>query len=231
MRRLTHYPLCPHSRSIRLALGELRLECELAQEEPWSWRPSFLALNPSGSLPVLEMGHGVVLCGAYAISEYLSDVHPSLVADGDGVPLFPGDAEQRAESRRLVDWFHQKLDREVTREVVSEKHYQRALGAQGRAPDSQILRAVAKNLKYHLDYICFLADHRSWLAGDDLSFADLAAGGHISVLDYLGEIAWNDYPSASHWYVRLKSRPSFQALLEDYLPNQPPAAHYTDLDF
>ncbi len=231
MRRLTHYPLCPHSRSIRLGLGELGLDFELVYEEPWAWRPSFLALNPSGSLPVLELEHGLVLCGTYSISEYLADAYPQHPADGGPAPICPGDYEMRAEIRRLVDWFHHKFDREVTRELLAEKHYQRVVMERGKSPNSEVLRAVAKNLRYHLDYVCFLVDHRSWLAGDDLSFADLAAGAHLSVLDYLDEIRWQDYPSASNWYVRLKSRKSFHPLLDDYLTAQPPAAHYADLDF
>ncbi len=231
MHRLTHYQLCPHSRSIRLSLGELRLPVELVHEFPWAWRQSFLALNPSGALPVLEMSEGVVLCGSYAISEYLGDAYPKHPVDGADGPMFPGDIEERAEVRRLVDWFHIKFDREVTRELLLEKHYPRAVGGNGHPPDSAMLRAITKNLKYHLDYICFLADHRNWLAGDDLSFADLAAGAHVSVLDYLGEIDWSHYASAGAWYARLKSRKSFHPLLDDYLPNHPPAVHYADLDF
>ena len=55
--RLTHFPLCPHSRSIRLLLGELRLAYEERIEPPWLWRREFLALNPAGSLPVLELAN------------------------------------------------------------------------------------------------------------------------------------------------------------------------------
>ena len=85
MLRLTHYPLCPHSRSIRLVLGELRLEFELNHEEPWAWRQSFLSLNPSGALPVLEIDDVLVLCGTYAISEYLSECYPEHPDDGGTV--------------------------------------------------------------------------------------------------------------------------------------------------
>ncbi len=230
MRRLTHYPLCPHSRSIRLALDELRLDYQLIYEEPWAWKPSFLAVNPSGALPVLDVERGAVLCGSYAISEYLADAYPAHPIDGGAPPILPGDIDARAEARRLIDWFHLKMDREVTRELLLEKHYQLIVRAANPAPNSQVLRAVAKNLRYHLQYVCFLVDHRNWLAGDDLSFADLAAGAHMSVLDYLGEIHWQDYPSANDWYMRLKSRRAFQALLADYLPSQPPVAHYSNID-
>ena len=50
-------------------------------------------------------------------------------------------------------------------------------------------------------------------------------------LDYLNEVPWGDYPLAREWYARMKSRPSFQPLLKDFLPGVPPPIHYTDLDF
>ncbi len=53
MATLLHSPLCPFSRSIRLALAECGVEAELVEERPWEWRSEFLALNPAGTLPVL----------------------------------------------------------------------------------------------------------------------------------------------------------------------------------
>ena len=73
MYTLTHFRLCPHSRSIRLALGELELEADLVEEFPWEWREEFLAINPAGELPVLQTPDGVVLCGVYSVSEYLAE--------------------------------------------------------------------------------------------------------------------------------------------------------------
>lgn len=232
MLELIHYPLCPHSRSIRLALGELQLPVTLAEEKPWTWRSEFLATNPAGHLPVLKVQPNFPICGAYAISEYLQDTHGSGGgATGSVAPLFPGSAEDRAEIRRLVDWFHLKCDREATRELLSEKYYLAASGAPRPAPDSHKLRTLASNLRYHLKYITYLSDHRRWLAGDDLSFADLAAAGHVSALDYLGLIDWDEHPGARSWYTRLKSRRAFQPLLDDLLPGMAPAPYYADPDF
>ena len=74
-------------------------------------------------------------------------------------------------------------------------------------------------------------DRRNWLAGSYLSLADLSAAAYFSCLDYLNEVPWGDYPLAREWYARMKSRPSFQPLLKDFLPGVPPPIHYTDLDF
>lgn len=231
MSKLTHFRLCPLSRSIRLALGETGIETALAEELPWEKRPQFLALNPAGDLPVLELDGALVLCGAYAISEYISEDMRQHPHEDRRVDLFPGDREARAEVRRLADWFHRKLERDVTREVLHEKLYARMAGALDHAPDPEILRAVRANLRYHLGYISYLAHNRRWLAGEHFSYADLAAAAHLSSIDYLGEVPWDLHPAAKSWYARIKSRPSFRPLLADRVPGVPPPLNYTNLDF
>ncbi|HEY2185043.1 MAG TPA: glutathione S-transferase family protein, partial [Xanthobacteraceae bacterium] len=73
MLTLFHHPLCPHSRFIRLALGEYGIAAQLVEERVWERRPEFLALNPACTTPVLvEEGHPPVP-GAGIIAEYLDE--------------------------------------------------------------------------------------------------------------------------------------------------------------
>ncbi|MEW5962950.1 MAG: glutathione S-transferase family protein [Pseudomonadota bacterium] len=231
MHTLTHFRLCPFSRSIRLALAELGIEVAAKEERPWEWRAAFLALNPAGDLPVLEIERGPVLAGAYVICEYLAEETRRHPGEGRALQLLPAAREDRAEARRIIDWFHRKLDREVTRELLIEKVYARLTPGGERAPDADILRAVRVNLRNHLGYLGYLAEQRRWLAGDEMSFADLAAAAHLSVIDYLGEVPWDEFHGARVWYARIKSRPAFRTLLADRLAGMPPPLHYTDLDF
>lgn len=231
MHKLTQFRLCPLSRSIRLALGEADIEASLADERPWEWRSAFLALNPAGELPVLEMDGGPMLSGAYAISEFLDEGLDARAAGARGLRLFPGNQEDRAEVRRLVDWFHRKMEREVTRELLIEKVYPPPQSGAGSQPDPDVLRAIRANLRYHLSYLAYLTRDRRWLAGEELSFADLAGAAHLSTLDYLGEMEWDSHPQVKAWYVRLKSRKSFRPLLADRVPGITPPAEYGDLDF
>ncbi|MBI1385409.1 MAG: glutathione S-transferase family protein [Rhizobiales bacterium] len=234
MHELHHYRLCPFSRSIRLALDELQIAVDLIEERPWEWRPAFLAINPAGNLPVLRLdqGQGTILVGAYAISEYLGDTLPRHPVDGGPVPLFPGSGIERAECRQLVDWFHRKTNDEATRHLLEEKLYKRFRSGFGEAPDVETMRAVRQNLGYSLGYIDFLLGDRQWLAGDALSFADLAAAAHVSVADYLNEIDWAAHAPMQDWYARLKSRPSMRRILAERVPGAaPPPRHYGDPDF
>ena len=76
-----------------------------------------------------------------------------------------------------------------------------------------------------------LASERAYLAGRNLSIADLSVAAHLSAYDYFGDVPWDLTPDLKAWYARIKSRPSFRALLEDRVGNAKPVKHYADLDF
>ena len=222
MRTLYHLWLSPFSRKVRLVLAEKNLDFHMEVEQTWERRREFLALNPTGDVPVLVEPDNTVLADSMAICEYLEEQSPEPNLIGQR----PYD---RAEVRRLVAWFDQKFNFEVTDKLVNEKVMKRFLGL--GEPDSREIRAAQANIHTHLDYIAFLTDRRFWLAGEQMTLADIAAAAHISAVDYLGDVPWADYKSAKNWYARIKSRPSFQGILADAIPGLPAPKHYADPDF
>jgi glutathione S-transferase len=227
---LYHHPLCPQSRFIRLLGAEMGVEPELAEERPWERRPDFLLLNPAGTTPVLAEEAGPVVPGATVIAEYLNETRE---AAPDGRRLMPADPSARVEVRRLVEWFNQKFFEEVSSYLVTEKIWRRFMTTEagGGPPDMNAVRAARTNVRHHLKYIGYLVSTRNWLAGDEMTMADLAAAAHLSCADYLGDVPWDEDEHAKLWYARVKSRPAFRALLADRVPGLAPAEHYEDLDF
>jgi glutathione S-transferase len=191
MAQLFHHPLCPHSRFIRLLLGEYGIEPDLVEERVFERRTEFLVLNPAGQTPVLVEHSGLVVPGAATIAEYLDETRGLALGDRRLLPADPG----------------------------------------GRAPDMALVRAARSNIRYHLRYIGYLIGRRNWLAGTTLTHADLAAAAHLSSVDFLGDVPWDEDEAAKQWYARVKSRPAFRALLADRIPGLMPAAVYADLDF
>jgi len=220
--RLFHFPLSPFGRKLRLALFEKEVLADIEAVEPWEMGEDLSAMNPAATLPVLEVDGKDHISPSSAICEYLEEC-------GLGASLWPKEPAERAEARRVTDWFDDKFFHEVTEFTLYERVYKR-LKRTGN-PDMTRMRAGLHNIRNHLDYLSYLADRRRWLAGDELSYADLAAAGHLSAVDYCGDIPWEDYPVAKDWYMRLKSRPSFRSLLADRVPGMAPASHYEDLDF
>ncbi|MFZ1813172.1 MAG: glutathione S-transferase family protein [Rhizobiaceae bacterium] len=230
MLRLYHHPMSAPSRYVRLLLAEYALSAEMTEERAWARRPEFLALNPAGTLPVMIDGEGDSICGATVAGEFLDETAGAMMRERR---LMPENPHARAEVRRLVEWFTVKFEAEVARYLVTERVYKQLMSRDegGGSPDASLIRAGRANLKNHLRYAAWLAASRNWLAGTRISHADMAAAAAFSVMDYLGEIAWENEPAARDWYARMKSRPSFRPLLADKVAGLPPASHYIDLDF
>lgn len=227
---LYHHPFCPFSRFVRLVLAEMGMDADLIEEKVWERREGFLALNPAGTTPVLAEEQIASVPGATVIAEWLDETRGLALGDRR---LLPENPEQRVEVRRLMAWFSEKFAEEVSVPLVQEKIYKRFTPATagGGPPDPAAIRAAKNNIRYHLKYIGFLIRQRKWLAGEGLTYADLMAAAHVSVVDYLGDVPWAEDTSARDWYARIKSRPSFRGLISDRVAGMAPSAVYADLDF
>jgi glutathione S-transferase len=222
MRYLHHLPLSAACRKVRLVLSEKKLPFELRLEKVWEPRDEYLALNPAGTVPTLLEDNGLAIPHSGVICEYLEEAYPD-------TPLMGTTLAERVEVRRLLAWFDEKFDAEVTRNLAGEKYLKRVAG-RGH-PDAAALRAGYANIKPHLDYLGWLAETRRYLAGANISLADFSAAAHLSVLDFIGDVDWGRNPAAREWYARMKSRPSFRALLAERVAGMTPPEHYADLDF
>ena len=223
MWQLLQFPLCPFSRKVRLLLGEKGVGYEPVRESPWLRDDKFIDLNPAGQTPVMvnaERG-GMPLIDSNAICEYFEETV-------DRAAMISGTAANRAEIRRLTTWFDQIFYRDITAPLLHERMVKRIVHR--AAPDSGALREAMKAAVGHLDYIDYLLDHRTWIAGATMSLADLAAAAQISVADYLGGIDWKSHEQAKRWYIGMKSRPSFRPLLAERMEGINPPAQYEKLD-
>ena len=109
--------------------------------------------NPAGKVPVLQLD-GIIMSESAAICEYIEETRPE-------PSLMPSDPVQRLEVRRLVSWFDDKFHDEVTSKLLYERVNKKVM-KQG-FPDSRNVKDGAKAIKYHIDYMAWLLDHRRWL--------------------------------------------------------------------
>lgn len=221
MALLIHHPVSPQARKIRIMMSEKKMLFILKEEEPWRLSEDVYKLNPAGELPIF-INDGITISGNYAVTEYLEEVNQE-------PPMIFGDANQKAEIRRLTEWFDSKFQKDVYRNVVFEKVFKRF--AFGNAPDSRILKAGLNNLNFHLEYMDWLLEKRKYLACDEFSLADVAAAAQLSIIDYLGDVPWDYARNVKLWYSKVKSRPCFKDILKDNIKGILPAKHYTNLDF
>src|SRR4029078_6238138 len=189
MYTLFHHSFCPHSRFIRLVLGEYGLDLRLVEERVWERREGFLALNPACTTPVLFTEGQPAIPTASIIAEFIDETRG---AEMGGRRLWPSTMSERIEVRRLMAWFNEKFFEEASNPLVTERIYKRFMSEEtgGRGPSTRRIRAAKVNVRYHLAYIGWLAQTRNFLAGDRLTYADLGAAAHLSALAYLREAGW-----------------------------------------
>lgn len=222
MRVLHHYWLSSGSRFCRILLEEKNQNVLLKLEPYWERPKALLALDPSGEVPIMVEDDGTILSGIWPIVEYLEEI------DQD-TPLLPKEVAARAEARRLTAWAAHRFERDVIMPLLNEKLIRRLTG--DGVPSSTTIRAAMTNLSAYLEYFNHLADHRKWMAGNKMTIADLHIAASLSIVDFMGDVHWQDWPEAKTWYSRIKSRPSFRSILSDTITGMTPPPHYTDLDF
>ena len=177
-------PLDTECRAARVVLREKDIEFDSINEPIWKRRLEFLKINPEGELPVVIDNSGNTIIGFESLAQYLDEINigPKLAGN---TPL------EKLEIRRLCRWVNGKLYKEVVENIVDERVFKQ-LKNRGN-PSSDAIKAGRLNLKNHLNYFEWILNKKSFLAGEQLSLADISYSCALSSLDYLGEIDWNNY--------------------------------------
>jgi glutathione S-transferase len=155
-------------------------------------KPEFLALNPNGRVPLLEMDDGRTLAESDAIIFYLSE----------GTRLQPDERWARAQ---MLQWmFFEQYSHEpyiavarfwLTYAPKPELEKKRHLLAEWHERGSAALAVMETHLANH-----------KWFAGENYSIADIALYGYTHCSGE-GGFALSDYPRVSAWLARVASEP------------------------
>jgi len=222
MLTLYHYPLCAKSRLTRVLLGEMNVSFNLKKLDYWKEKSKLLAISPVGEIPAIITASNRVIVSLYSIIEYLLDLSPES-------HLLPSSIEERAEMRRIIYWINTRFDQEVTSYIINEKLLK--LMQSTGSPRTEFIRAAKVNFGHHANYFYNLSNASGNLASSHISVADIFLACHVSVLDYFGEVNWDNLPWLKEWYAPIKSRPSFRAILADRISIITPPNYYEDPDF
>lgn len=139
---------------------------------------------------------------------------------------------ERAEVRRLVDWFLLKFENEVTRHITRERVYKLQMAAEmgGSAPDLTAIRAARTNIRQHMKYIDWLAATRDWLAGAHPLCRHCGGGLHFRAR-LSGRNRMGRDQSGARLVCTHEIAPRFPSAASDRVRGLAPVAHYGDLDF
>lgn len=183
---------------VRLLLTQLGIPFEYIEKDILKREtrtPEFLAINPNGRIPVLELEPGVYLSESNAILIYLSE----------GTPYLPANRLERA---YVMQWlFFEQYSHEPY--IATSRfllHYAnnadqyRDVIAQKREPGYAALGVMERQLKDH-----------PFLVGDRYTIADIALYAYTHVADE-GGFDLSQFPAILAWIERVKSQPNYVVL-------------------
>ena len=229
---LYHYPICPFCRKIRVMLsitGAIE-ECTLKIEKFWEKRNKFITINPTGSVPLFivqkiadeSKKDNYIMWGQNTIIQYLRDKYPMDC-------LLYGNSESRANILKYAEWFDSNFYNDAVYPLINERVY--VYYKKQRIPNLDTIKIARSNLISYLSSFEKILTNRDFIIGNEFSFADMTLACHISSLDYLGEIDWNQFGVLKNWYIQIKSKLIFRDILYDIIPDFNPSEHYRDIDF
>lgn len=194
--------MAPNPRRVRVFLAEKGIDVPTVQVDiakAENRTPEFLAKNPMGGVPVLELDDGAFLAESVAICRYFEEQQPE-------PPLFGTGARGKA----LVEMWNRRMELELLLPVAQcfRNTHEFFKGRIPQVPEWGELnrKAVDKSLAW-LDGE--LAD-REFVAGPRYSIADITAQ---CAFDFFGRILKlgpdaERHPHLSRWYEAVSARPS-----------------------
>ena len=154
--------------------------------------PSFLAMNPFGQIPVLELDDGTFLRESTSICAYLAE----------GTSLFPADKLTRA---RILEWigFEQTHVDGVISRARFRRTYPNVIPTREEEFDAWLTEGhdALRVLNAHLE-------RREFLVGDGFTLADIALYAYTHVADQ-GGFELGRYPALRAWFSRVERQRGF----------------------
>jgi len=163
----------------------------------------YLAKNPSGQLPALELDNGMVLAEITAICEYLDEIGPA------GKSLIGATPIERAETRMWV----RRIDLNILEPLANGFRF--AEGLKLFAPRIRTIPAAAPELKLlaqeKLAWLNGLLAGRSYVCGDRLTLADILLFVFVEFGASVGQPLDPANANIAALVERMKARPSAAA--------------------
>lgn len=200
--KLYDFHYAPNPRKLRVYLAEKGISIPLAPVNLMQGEqsaPGFLAKNPMGGLPVLELDDGTCLRESLAIIEYLEELHPEPAMIG-ATPL------ERAQVRAI----ERTADLGLIGGVARVFHATLAV-LPGRQPNPEMAAIGRRDLERPASYLAsLLGDGRAFLAGDRVTIADCTA---FAAMEFArtGDLAIEWPAPLAGWFDRFRERPSASA--------------------
>jgi glutathione S-transferase len=195
----------PNPRAVRIFMAERGVELPSAEIDlrgGENRQPPYLAKNPAGQMPCLELDDGSVITEITAICEYLDEITP-------GASLIGSTPRQRAETRMWV----RRIDLNIVEPMLNGFRYSEGLKLfQNRircipeAADG--LKAVAQD---RLAWLDGLIQGREFICNGQLTLADIMLFAFLDFGAGVGQSVDPALKAVTAHHAMMKARPSAAA--------------------
>jgi glutathione S-transferase len=159
----------------------------------------FRRINPTGTVPAIQLEDGRVLAESNAILAYLAD----------GTPYLPTDPFDRA---RVQQWLH--FEQERVESVIGSLRHWTMTGKLGRR-SAEMIEARRSAAARSLGILESELSTRSFIAGDRYTIADMALFAYASRAEEAG-LSLEMHPHFRAWIARVEAQPGFLASMHPY---------------
>jgi len=195
----------PNPKTVRMFMAEKGIELPKVKVDLMGGenrKEPYLAKNPAGQTPALELDDGAVLTEITAICEYLDEVSP-------GPSLIGSTPEERANTRMWV----RRIDLNIVEPMAQGFRYAEGLALfQSRMRCIPQAAADLKEIaKEKLAWLDGLIAGRSFICGDKLTLADILLFAFLEFGATVGQPVDPALANVTAWFGRMKARPSATA--------------------
>jgi glutathione S-transferase len=195
----------PNPKAVRMFMAEKGIELPIVEVDirgGENRRGEYLARNPSGQCPALELDDGSILAEITAICEYLDEMK-------SGSSLIGDTPEERAQTRMWA----RRIDLNILEPMANGFRYGEGLKMfENRIhcipQASADLKQIAQERLKWLDQ---LIAGKPFIAGERLTMADILLFAFVDFFARAGQPINPELANIGAWYVRMKARPSAAA--------------------
>lgn len=196
----------PYPARVRIALAEKNLQAQVSFVSVDLWKgehkkPEFLALNYSGTLPVLELDDGTLIAECTAITQYLDNLQ--------GTPTLTGSTPRE---QGVIHMMSKRAELELLDAISTYFHH----GTPGLGPEVELYQNPEWGFRQRdravrgMHYFDGVLRKQAFIAGDRFSMADITVIGGLIFAGLVDLQVPPECTALLAWYGRMQERSSVQ---------------------
>jgi glutathione S-transferase len=192
-----------NTRRVRIFLAEKgvklpTVEVDMMKGENKS--PDYLAKNPMGTMPLLELDDGTQIAESVAICRYIEELHPE-------PPLFGTTPIERA----LIEMWNRRMELELLIPIIDNFVHSSAFYKERLSQVADIAQRGRMHAQARMRWLDSELAQRPFITGDRYTIADITVQCALILGKNTGTPIPNDSHHLARWFSDVSKRPTARA--------------------